>query len=531
MPKLLGGLFTAMSLALSVAGCAVGPNFATPSARVADQYLEAKDRAVETDHQQYRAWWTVFKDPTLDQLILTAYDQNLTLLSAGTRVLQARAELGEAIGELYPQQQEGVGDVLYHRTTAIGPRGPRDKPRYYWSDKLAFQAAWELDFWGRFRRGVESADANYLASIASYDDVLVSLLGDVASTYIGIRTLEKQIQIARANVVRQRQVLAIAKDRFAAGASTKLDVYQAENVLGATQATIPQLTIELEKGLNALRVLLGMPPQPLGQLLNGSIGKIPVAPAKAAVGMPADLLRRRPDIRAAELRAMAQSAQVGVVEADLYPAISLTGTFGGAANSAGRNDLGDLFTKKGMTYAVGPSLQWNILNYGQITNNVRFQDAKLQQLIVDYQNQVLDAQRDVENGISSFLNSQRQVMFLRRSANAANGALGIAILQYQQGTRDFTTVLTAEQNLYEAETNLATASGNVPLGLVAIYRSLGGGWQIREGNEFVDAATQTEMRARTDWGQALPPVGKPQPAAPGLPSPKDVGPTVRPPEW
>lgn len=515
-------------LPLLLAGCAVGPNFTTPAAPIAAKYLEAGDRAVVTDRQQYRDWWKVFDDPTLDGLVLTAYAQNLTLLSAGTRVLQARAELGVAVGELYPQQQEVVGNTILRRPAG---EARNNRPREFWTDRLALQAAWELDFWGKFRRGVESADARYLASIASYDDVLVSLLGDVASTYIGIRTTEKQIAIARANVARQRKVLAIAKDRFAGGASTQLDVFQAENVLGATEATIPQLTIQLQRGLNGLRVLLGMPPQSLGALLNGAIGKIPSSPAKVAVGMPADLLRRRPDIRVAELRAKAQSAQVGVAEAELYPAISLTGTFGGASSDIGRRDLGDLFTTKGMTYAVGPALQWNILNYGQITNDVRFQDAKLQQAIVDYQNKVLDAQRDVENGISAFLNSQRQVAALRRSTNAANGALGIAILQYQQGTRDFTTVLTAEQNLFEAENNLAEAAGNVPLGLVAVYRALGGGWQIRGDNEFVDEATRRQMRARTDWGTVLPPAGKPQPAAPGLPGPEDAGPTVRPPEW
>jgi outer membrane protein TolC len=184
-----------------------------------------------------------------------------------------------------------------------------------------------------------------------------------------------------------------------------------------------------------------------------------------------------------------------------------------------------------MTFAAGPSFQWNILNYGQITNNVRFQDAKLQQLLVDYQNTVLKAQQQVDDGISLFLQSRVQAEFLRQSVVAARGALKIALEQYESGATDFTTVLTAEQNVFQAESNLAVATGNVSLGAIAVYRALGGGWQIREDSYFVTAATRDQMRARTNWGELLAPAGEPQPPAPGLPSPADTGPTVRPPQW
>ncbi len=186
---------------------------------------------------------------------------------------------------------------------------------------------------------------------------------------------------------------------------------------------------------------------------------------------------------------------------------------------------------RGITFAFGPSFQWNILNYGQITNTVRVQDAKLQELLVDYQNTVLTAQKQVEDGLATYLQSRLQVDDLRRSVAAANAALGLAFLQYQLGTRDFTTVLTAEQNLYTAQTDLASAEGNVSTGLASVYRALGGGWQIREDNEFVPAATVAEMRARTNWGELLPPAGQPQPPAPALPTPVDVSAKVRPPEW
>jgi NodT family efflux transporter outer membrane factor (OMF) lipoprotein len=519
-------------LALLVAACAVGPDFVPQPAPIANTFIGANSRSVKSASENYRDWWKSFRDPTLNQLIHIAYNQNLTLLSAGTRVLQARAVLGVAIGSFYPQVQQGTGSLIYNRTSAATPlAGPNATPSLFWTDSLALQAAWELDFWGKFRRGVESADGAYLASIASYDDVLVTLLGDVAATYVGIRTTEQLIAIARTNVRKQEDALKIAKAKYSGGGTSERDVFQATNVLTATQAVIPQLTIQLQQATDALCVLLGVPPQPLGSLLQRSRGPIASPPSEIMVGIPADLLRRRPDIRAAELAALAQSAQIGVAEAQLYPAISISGTFGGSASTANGHSLGDVVALKGLTYAAGPSFQWNILNYGQITNNVRLQDAKLQQLLVDYQNTVLNAQQEVDNGIALFVQSKAQAGFLRQSVEAALGALKIAMEQYESGATDFTTVLTAEQNLFQAESNLAVATGNVPLGAIAIYRALGGGWQIREDDYFVTAATRDQMRSRTNWGELLAPAGEPQPPAPGLPSPVDTGPTVRPPQW
>lgn len=522
----------ATALFLPIAGCAVGPNFVSPEVQITAKYRDANNRSVKSTYEDYRDWWKGFHDPVLNQLIHVAYNQNLTLLSAGTRVLQARALLGIAIGVSYPQVQQGTGSLINNRSSAATPlAGPNATPAFFWTDSVGVQAAWELDFWGKFRRGVESADGVYLASIASYDGVLVSLLGDVTATYIGIRTTERLIAIARANIVKQQQSLSIAKAKYQGGGTSERDVLQAQNVLGATQAAIPQLTIQLQQLQNALCVLLGIPPQSLGALFSRSSGRIPLPPSTVAVGIPADLLRRRPEVRAAELAALAQSAQIGVAEAELFPAISISGTFGGSASTANGHNLGQVFTSKGMTYAGGPAFQWNILNYGQITNNVRLQDAKLQQLLVDYQNTVLTAQQQVDNGLSTFLQSRYQVGFLRLSAQAANGAFKIALEQYDQGATDFTTVLVAEQNLFQAEGNLAVAMANVSLGLTAVYRALGGGWQIREDSYFVDAQTNEQMRARTNWGTLLPSASEPQPPAPGLPGPEDMGPMIRPPQW
>jgi NodT family efflux transporter outer membrane factor (OMF) lipoprotein len=516
---------------LPCGGCLVGPDFSAPSAPIADKWLESNNLSVDTRNQEYRDWWTVFHDPVLNRLIETAYNQNLTLISAGTRVLEARAQLGVAIGEFYPQLQQGRGSMIYDRPSHADPTAaPQSLIRNFWRDALGLTVNWELDFWGKFRRGIESADAAYLASIANYDYALATLLGDVATTYIGIRTLQTQIEIARENIVKQKKALAIARAKYQGGTATKLDVYQAENVLGQTESTIPQLTIQMNQGLNALAVLLGMPPQPMDNLLGGSRG-IPVPPKYVAVGIPADLIRRRPDIRAVESAAAAQSAQIGIAEANLYPAFSLTGTFGSVASNINGNKLKQVFEGKGITFGFGPTFQWNILNYGQITNTVRVEDARLQTLLVEYQNLVLQAQQQVENGLSSYLQGREQVEYLRQSVAAGISALGIALLQYNLGTRDFTTVLTAEQNLYTAQNNLATAEGNVSTGLASVYRALGGGWQIRADNEFVPAATVEQMRSRTNWGELLPPPGAPQPSAPALPTPEDVNPNPRPPEW
>jgi NodT family efflux transporter outer membrane factor (OMF) lipoprotein len=536
-PRGLTRLMLAVVLLLPFGGCLVGPDFSEPSAPVASKWLESNDPAVISAPLESAGmrtdwdWWTVFHDPVLDRLIRVAYEQNLSLVSAGTRVLEARAQLGVAIGEFYPQLQHGTGSMIYDRPSHADPTAaPQSLIRNFWRDALGLTVNLELDFWGQFRRGIESADAAYLASIASYDYVLATLLGDVATTYIGIRTLQTQIAIARENIVKQKKALAIAEAKFHGGTATKLDVYQAENVLGATEATIPQLTIQLKQGLNALRVLLGMAPEPLDGLLGRSI-QIPVPPRDVAVGIPANLVRRRPDIRAVELAAAAQSAQVGIAEADLYPALSLLGTFGTVASNINGNKLKQVVQGKGITFGFGPTFQWNILNYGQITNTVRVQDAKLQGLLVDYQNAVLKAQQEVEDGLASFLQGREQVEFLRKSVAAADAALGLAILQWNLGTRDFTTVLTAEQNLYTAQNNLAMAEGGVSTGLASVYRSLGGGWQIRAENEFVPAATAEEMRHRTNWGELLPPPGTPQPPAPGLPTPADVNSNPRPPQW
>jgi NodT family efflux transporter outer membrane factor (OMF) lipoprotein len=519
--------FAPLLLAALLAGCMIGPDYKAPPTQIAERWKETGSAVLDTAPQDSRQWWQLFNDPVLNDLIALAYRENLDLRMAGLRVIQSRAQLGIAIGEFYPQQQGVNGEVTYNRIPGSIPYNVIKNT--YWQSLLGAQAGWEIDLWGKIRRAILGADSAYLASVASYDDVLVTLTADVASTYVQIRTLEKRLAIALANIDRQREALRIANARYHGGVVTKRDVYQAENVLGATQASIPELTIELQKSRDALSVLVGMPPGGIDDLI-GNSPEIPVAPPQVAVGIPADLMRRRPDLRQAELEAAAQCAEIGVAKADLLPSLMLVGTVGTVSSNIGRNSLSDLFTGKSLTYQVGPTVQWNLLNYGQITNNVRVQDARFQELLVGYQNAVLQAQQDMQNALTVYVQSQQQVSFLEQSTEAARGALRIGMNEYKEGTADFTVVLTAEQNLFQAQDNLAVAQSNVPLGLIAAYRAMGGGWEIREGHDFIPAATRDEMAGRTDWGTVLTPELL-TPQAPGLPAPDDASGAPRAPEW
>jgi NodT family efflux transporter outer membrane factor (OMF) lipoprotein len=511
-------------------GCTmVGPDFLRPSTKLADQWLEADDARVKAAPPAYREWWKAFNDPVLEQLIQTAYKQNLSLRIAGVRVFAARAQLGIAIGEFFPQSQQAFGAFDYNRisqrsATAAQPGDIQDVGIAYSQAQLGIGASWELDFWGKYRRAIESADAGLLSSIAAYDSALVSLTGDVANTYVLIRTLEDRLRIARENVEIQKESLKIAQARFQGGATSERDVQQALTQLNSTEATIPQLETQLRQAKNALCTLLGLPPNDLNEVLSGASG-IPKVPLDVAVGIPADLLRRRPDILSAEYQALAQCAQIGVAKADLYPAFSLSGNFGFLATDAGHFQVGDLTSWRSRNGSIGPTFQWNLLNYGQITNRVRLQDALFQEAIITYQNTVLQAQQEVENGLVGFLMAQDRVRSLILAVAAAKRTVDLAVIQYREGATDYTTVLTAQQALLSQQDNLADSQGGVPLNLIAIYRSLGGGWEIREGHDFLPAETREVMEKRTNWGDLL------TPAAVELSSPAKRESLIRAPDW
>jgi NodT family efflux transporter outer membrane factor (OMF) lipoprotein len=461
-------------------GFKVGPNYGTPPVPLAKEWIDAADKRVRQDADELTRWWKVFKDPVLDKLICSAYEQNLTLRQAGYRILQARAQLGIAVGDFFPQTQLAKGDFLREalsKETVNSNISGFSKQRFFSQWDFGFALAWELDFWGRFRRAIEAADSNLDASVADYDDVLVTLLSDVATNYAQMRITEQRIKYATENVDLQRKTVKIIENREKVGVAKQLDVDQAKSVLYQTEAAIPELEISLRQFTNKLCILLGFPPEELRAKLGAA--PIPTAPPEVAVGIPADLLRRRPDVRRAERQAAAQSALIGVAESDFYPHISIDGSFGFSAQH-----FEDLFRGKAFNGTFGPTFQWNILNYGRIINNVRLQDAKFDELMTAYQNSVLNAQQEVENGLVTFLKAQQRTKLQAESVKYADDAVKMVLAQYELGTVQIAQLILIEQNLVLQQDTLAQAQGEIATGLIQVFKALGGGWQIRsEGCE------------------------------------------------
>ena len=473
----------------------VGPNYKTPKSDVAPNWLPSPAAEEKPLNAADAYWWKVFDDPVLDSLIESAYRSNLTLQIAGARVLQARAQLNQSIGNLFPQQQGLSGAITYNQVNTPVTINRAD-------DNILFAATWEIDVWGKIRRSIESDRAAYLNTVASYDDALVTVIADVASSYVNIRTAQERIRVAERNVETQKESLRVASVQFKYGETSELDVRQAATLLAQTQAQIPNLQNSLRQAKNGLAVLLGVTPYAIDARLGGE-GAIPVAPAEAVVGIPMDLLRRRPDVRAAGLAAASQSALIGVAVANMYPAFSLSGAFGFASTNLGPSSLSDMFLWQNRVAQAGASFFFPLLNYGRLINQVRVQDAVFEQAVLNYQNTVLTAQQEVEDGLSAFFTSQEALASLETAATAAARSTKLSLLQYKAGETTYTTVVTSEQSELSIDDSVATTRGSVALGLISVYRALGGGWEIREGNDVVSDEVKAEMARRTNWGRML----------------------------
>jgi NodT family efflux transporter outer membrane factor (OMF) lipoprotein len=478
--RFLGGL---VGTALLASGCTsltefvhnglkVGPNYERPPAPLAPAWIDAANPQVKSVPADYSAWWTLFRDPVLDELVRTAYAQNVNLRVAGTRVLEARAQRAIAVGTLFPQKQTANGAFTHTQVSDNIANVPPQRFFDDWATNL--NASWEIDFWGKIRRTIESTEDFVESSIDDYDNVMVTLIGDVATAYVQYRILEQQIAYTQENIRIQRDSLRVATARWRGGQTSQLGVAQASSLLEQLEATIPVLEIGLRQANNQLCVLLGMPPAELVAKLGPRDPIVPRSPPEVIVGIPADLIRRRPDLRSAERLIAAQNAQIGVAEADWYPSFFINGTLGYEAK-----DLSKLFDSKSFTGQVGPAFQWNILNYGRILNNVRLQDFKTQELVGVYQQKVLAAAQEVENGIISFLNSQREAQHLAASVKDSALALKLATDNFQAGTIDYTPVFVAEQFLVQQQNAYAQAQGDIALGLIQVYRAVGGGWELR----------------------------------------------------
>jgi NodT family efflux transporter outer membrane factor (OMF) lipoprotein len=457
-------------------GLKVGPNFDEPYAAVATAWIDSADPRLVHEPAEDSAWWNIFQDQPLNSLIETAYHQNLDLKTAATRVLQAQAQRNIEAGNLFPQSQNANADYAHaqiSRNLNIFNNRRAQLPTNFNIWATGFNASWELDIWGRIRRTIESADADRDAAVEAYHDTLVILTADVATNYIQLRTAQERMTYADLNVEIQRGSLRLAEARLRDGKATALDVMQARSSLAQTESSIPPLAISLRQANNRLCVLLGLAPHDLTPMLGEN--SIPATPAEAAVGIPAELLQRRPDVRRALREAAAQSAKIGVAEADFYPQIGVTGFLGYAAS-----DIRRLFAEKSLTGLILPTFSWKILNYGRVLNNVRNQDARFQERVFQYQQTVLQAGREVEDALVAFLQYQLQAQKLEVAVKEAKNSVALVQAQYQGGLVDFNRVFTTQSQLVSQQDQLAVARGNIAASLIAVYRALGGGWQALE---------------------------------------------------
>ncbi len=479
----------------------VGPDYKEPNQSVSNHWKKTNSSVNEKLFKNPE-WWESLHDPTLVQLIHQGYTYNLSLQSTGVNVLQARAQLAQSVGQLYPQQQAITGNYTYDRIGGGSLQGLL--PTNITTASLGFSVNWELDFWGKYRRAILSNNATFLASIAAYDNALITLTADIANAYIKIRTIQAQIKVLQTNIDVQQYGLKLVDVRYKSGQTSLMDVEQAKTELAETQAKLPTYRAQLQVQKDALSILLGEIPNQLDGRLNSHVS-IPTVPVSVAVGIPKEMLARRPDIYQARLEAVAQSEKIGATKANLFPALSLNGTFAFAANNIGSSSVNDIFHWSNRTITAGPGLNWPILNYGQITNAVRAQDAAFQRALLNYMNLVLKAQSEVQDNITMLIESKLARQSLIKANLAATKTLKLALIRYKEGETDFTPVLYAEQQQLRVQSSLINAEGDIPQAFVALYRSLGGGWEIRRGNDVIPDNIKREMAARTNWGDLLKP--------------------------
>lgn len=490
MPRLTN-LLTLLLAALIVAGCTtLGPDYSeAPPTDTQESWDTEEGQFITAGSGTNPRWWQdAFNDPKLDELIEDAIQQNLTLRSAGLRVLQSQQILAIAVGNQYPQEQQISGNAQREQEY-------RNRENEY---NVGFNLTWELDFWGRFKRQIESASADLDASIADYDEAMISLVAQVAQSYLVLRTNQERLAIARKNIALQKESLRIAQAKLNAGDTSELDVDQAESLLHNTRALVPSLETSIQQSKNSIALLLGRTPSAFNKL-TGS-GELPATIGVIPLGMPQDLLRQRPDVRSAERQLASQSAQIGFAITDLYPQLSIGGSIGSLSMESS-----DLFNSDSETWSIFGGFQWNVLNYGRLKSNIRLQDALFQQLLEDYRFTVLQAQVDVENAIIAYLKSREQVKAYLAASDASQRAVDVATNQYQNGLVDYNTVITTLNSLQQQQDTLASTKGAVTANMVQVFRALGGGWQTRDDRdpvELLPEATKEELKSRTSYWES-----------------------------
>ncbi len=492
-------MFSIVSLLFLTSCFMVGPDYKEPSKRVAKHWVQPGKTVHETPTRN-AYWWKAFHDPTLSCLINLGYRNSYNIQIAAIRVLKARALLAQSTGKLYPQKQDFGANLMYQRIG--GQEFQFVLPPSFVTAMYGLSASWELDFWGKYKRKILSDNAGFLSSYAAYDSALVSLTGDIATTYISIRTYEELAKVIEYNIKVQETSYNIANTRYLEGETNQLDVQFAKTELYKTRAMLPSVLADLQRSKDKLGVLLGETPDKVNNLIAKSYG-IPKAPDDVAVGIPCESITFRPDVYESRLKAIAQLEGIGAVKANLFPAFSLTGSFGFSANDINNSSLSELFNWSSRMAIVGPTVLWPIFNYGQITNMVRQQDAAFQEALLSYLQIVLNAQQEIQDNITGFIQAKKAVVEYKVATQAAVKSTDISMIRYKEGETDFTAVLLAQNIQLSVQKSLTQAKGDVPTALVMLYRSLGGGWQIRGSNDIVANEIKKEMASRTYWGSLL----------------------------
>jgi len=497
-------LFSLMALCLmTVAGCAVGPNYHPPETKVPTYWdgqnvvTPVQPSKTNINPVELVEWWTAFNDPTLSSLVETAVRANLDVRLAEARIRQARAARYVAGAPLWPQAD---ATVLYDRShtpsAAVNTAGggvavsgssggsgggssgggssgaSGGIPPFRELFQAGLDASWELDVFGGTRRNLEAATADLRAAVEDRRDVLVTLVGDVGSNYINLRGFQQQIYIARKNLKAQKHNADIIQKRHDAGFVGGLDVANAWAQVATTESTIPLFESSARAAIYSLGVLLGREPAALEKDL-AKAAPIPPTPPEIPVGLPSELLRRRPDIRRAEAQIHAATARIGVATADLFPRFFLTGSFGVTTSDV--NKLGSLANNK--FWSFGPSITWPIFAGGRIYWNIKIQDALQEQALLTYEKTVLTALKDVETALVAYAKEQETRKSLSEAVVNNRKAVDLATQLYLVGKSDFLNVLIAQRALFATEDALAQSTRTVDTNLIALYKALGGGWE------------------------------------------------------
>lgn len=455
-----------------ISGCVVGPDYVKPDIVTPDTWHTELMKGIEDGQADFQNWWKVFNDPVLDSLIQRAADNNYNLQKAVAKIEESRALRALAAGEYWPDV-DATGSYSRARVSEHGliPNANPDQTNLH---SAGGGAAWEIDLFGRISRSVESADATYQATVEDYRDVLVSLYAEIATNYVDLRSIQTRLYYAQQNVELQKKTVKLTKDRLEAELVPELDVFQAQLNLANTESTIPTLRTLETKTLNRLAILVGTHPGALSEELSKSY-EIPNTPRELIVGIPAELLRQRPDIRKAERQLASQTAQIGVATAAQYPSFSLSGTFVLEATELG--DLSDWGSRK---YGFGPSFSWNIFDGNRVQSNIQVQEARTEQLLAAYKQTVLDSLEEVENAMVSYLQEIERKEALQRAVTAADKSAELVEIRYINNLSDFQNVLDMQRSLSTQQDSLADSQGAVVKNLISLYKALGGGWSSQQ---------------------------------------------------